>query len=260
MKFMTALFLSLTFAHTAYAVGVFGPNTKLRNLNGVDQKGCEAAQLLEQEYLNNGINVVDGTAPYIWDCSGVTSAEADDKRCPFPQYLESTTGMKCYSNSATGAPFVCVRNPRAETITASYGDVGTQKEYQPRFSELVVVRQDGSGFRRDSYFRMDSAGCKVENVRNESGTVTFADCSRKFDAALGGGNMYDSDISTVKFCDPADRSERRMDGFAAKTSELNNCFESIPDFMNRYKASKRTSSTSATGAGTTTSTSAPAAQ
>ncbi len=250
MKLFTILFAIALFSHSTFAAGVFGPATTLKSLSGIDQKGCEAPKILEQEYLKNGINIVDGTARYVWNCTGVTAEKAVVKRCPFPQNVKPNTSMKCFSNTSTGGPVVCVSGPHAETVDAVYGDEGNVTEHQPRFNELVVITDDSSGFRKDRHITMDAQGCKVESVRGQDSvgemnngtyTSTFADCTRLFDAALNGGNMYDSNISKVKYCDPNDKSEGRVNAYWTKTKDLFHCFEDIPDFLGRYKASKTVS-------------------
>ncbi len=231
------------FAGSAFAVGPFGKDVSLKSLNGIDQKGCEAGKVLEQEFAKNGINFIDGKTQSVWSCKGVTYKNAQEKRCPFPNTVNDIAQIKCYSDSKVG-PAVCISGARSEKIDVSYADSDIKFEVQPRFNELVVVGSDSGGYRQDRTITMDASGCAVEAVQgndnigqmnNGSTNSTFDKCSEKFDAMLGGGAMYPGQDSSPKFCDRSN-SANRIDAYWTQIKQLNTCFEDIPNFLARYKS------------------------
>ena len=239
MIFLLALFI-LPASATA---GPFGSLVKFENLNRVDQKGCEAGKIISQEYGKTGINILSG-APVSWSCTGVTAAQAFEKRCPYPQYTgNENLNIKCYSNSRLVGPVICLDNPRFESIEEEYADTGKVKRQMPRFNQLFVLSPGANGpeHRSDRFFKMDSSGCKVVNSRGvdeidqSTYKVEFERCATDFYNATHGGPIDRGD--NRRFCNPSEfkNEEDYADDYWFKTRELNHCFTDMPDFMNRYK-------------------------
>lgn len=234
------LFLSQTcFA----AVGPFGSSVSSKTLNGIDQKGCEAGKILEQEQFKSGIDLTSGSANYVWKCNDVTSANASEKRCPYPQDTDGAI-YKCFSNTATGGTVMCISGSRSEEIKVKYGDSNLTKENQPRFSDLKIFSYNSSGNREDRSFKMDSNGCQVSEVLEydnvgdmNNGTVnlTFDECSKMFSNAMNGGPLYPGQ-NAGNFCqDKSNRPKDYTSSYWTRIKKLNHCFTAFPNFLSRYE-------------------------
>lgn len=240
---LAAAVVGLFFSLNAFAVGPFGPEVSLKTVRGIDQHSCEAPKVAQQIYEKTGVNFIEGKANAIWDCKGVTPMKAQEKNCPYPQNVKNINATKCYSNTSDKSQIVCLSGPRTEIVEAVYADIGKRTEYQVRYDEIIVLSNTTSGHRRDTSTKMDATGCKVESVRgwddigqmnNGSYDLTFDKCSKMFDAILSGKE---------KICDKDDQSRDRLGSSWTSIKKMNFCFQDIPDFLNRYEASKKVGST-----------------
>jgi hypothetical protein len=226
----------------------FGPKVTFDTMTyGRDQSGCVGEQILMKEFFRNNIDVVSGNAPYQWTCEGVTPEKAKEKRCPYSQYSKyGMDKLTCFSNSRSGYPVVCVSGATSEEVKEIYSGDEKPAMVRARFKEIFTLAENAYGTREDRSIHMDAAGCQVESVRDyddvglfNNGTVhiTFDQCAEDFKNVLEGGYMYPG-ISKDKFCKKRhSKDSKSIDSHWTKLKKLNFCFQNIPNFAERYKAS-----------------------
>lgn len=240
MKF--SLFIILIFPFTTYA-GTFGSVTLKGLTYGHDQSGCDAEDIIIDEYNRTNIDFVEGTAPYKWDCDGVTSAEAQEKRCPYAQNVKNGMGnLRCFSNSKTG-PAVCVSGASFKEKEETYGfdtlsGTKTSKVTRARFKELFTLTETTGKYRNDKLIKMDPDGCKTQEVRDngKNGTIVVSKerCTETLKNLLGGSEIEYSNPKQ-KYCDPELRDNYDyVSGMLGSVRMIGDCLRLIPNFGNDY--------------------------
>lgn len=237
------------------AVGPFGPNVTGDSVGlGVDD--CSATQLLNKAVRESGVNFLDKLTEQKWNCSELR------KRDIYPNGGTNSDGcnkdpnyMKCYSNTASGFPAICVTNPRSVDIPVTYADTGKVVDHRARFDGIYVFSKAADGFRRERSWTMDANGCHPKSANLDNPMDSYDKCLKILNNYFTGGTIYDPSISKDKFC--GGKEEAKKTSMLSGIGMLHNCLESYPQIYDEVAYGKKpgggknenaTEGSSATGA------------
>jgi hypothetical protein len=246
------LILLVFSSYSSFAKGPFGDVTKKTFSTGGDQSRCTAERLLENAVEATGIDFVDGSVRQIWNCkNGEGPATASARRCPYDQNMKSQT-YKCYSNTSSGFPYICISGTRSEEVEEIYaGDKSPRKIPRARFSQAFIFQSD----QNVKNIQMDADGCEATEVTGWDSTgffnngSTYSDkeeCIKRLKASLEGGYIDPPEAATkysparpgIKHCDASKaKDDRQISAHLTATKELFHCYEAFPNLDRLLKAS-----------------------
>lgn len=236
------------------------PNFK----SGIDK--CPATSILSNASERGGVSPIRGDGvDAVYDCSDLGSDLPLDSKIKIEGELRMVDGklqtacaqgkkVLCYaSNTGNG---VCVVNPREQSQTTVYGDVGTRTEHFPRFDYIVSFSRGISKYQKSTAWEMDAAGCKSTGAQGHtpstfagssgSGPISRQDCVEEMTNFMTGGLLYPSlNTPEYKARHPEQNApkDRYGDGVSKITmwnrlDELANCKLAYPDLIKELEVKK----------------------
>lgn len=224
--------------------GTFGSVTLRGITYGHDQAGCDAEDNIIDVYNETNVDFVEGSAPYKWECSGVTARQAADRRCPYPQNVQSgMDSLRCFSNTPTGLA-VCVSGASSQDVSETYGraptpsGTSTRTITRARYRQLFVFSNTTSGLSTGRTITLDTAGCRTQRVStsDRGGTVSVDTerCNTRLRELLSGNEIPRSQPQ-LRFCDPTQRDNYDyVSPMLLAIKEVGDCMRLIPNFRNDY--------------------------